>query len=418
MKRTTKTNATPTVKISLPDLRRLSGFNRLLIAVLVIQLILAVVIYLPNAAAVEQSRGPLLAGFKPESVTGLTIHDKDNASQIVFAKNSAGEWVLPKADDYPLSNAQIVGLLGKVKALDTNRLIAQNRSSQSRLRVAPDAYERLLEIKQGDKVDRLYIGSSEGANAAHTRLNDQDPVYLTSGLTSGDVSTSLSSWIDAPYFAVNQSNVARIALTNKQGAFAFEFNKANNAWTWTGLAQGEKFNADKLTGLLGQVSNVTLAASLGKSEQDKYGMKAPLATITLITQEQVTVSPTPTAGTGLSGLIFTATPPATPPAAPQIITKTVETTYTLTLGAKLDSGNYVLKSSQSAYYVEVAPALAEALTALARTDLIVPRPTATASPSPTAPATAPATIQATPTPAGSTPTQPATSAPTQAATAQ
>ncbi len=35
MKRTTKTNATPTVKISLPDLRRLSGFNRLLIAVLV-----------------------------------------------------------------------------------------------------------------------------------------------------------------------------------------------------------------------------------------------------------------------------------------------------------------------------------------------------------------------------------------------
>jgi hypothetical protein len=416
MKRATKANTTPTVSIKLPDLRRLSGFNRLLIAVLVVQLILAVVIYLPGAASVEQSRGPLLPDFKPESVTGLTIHDKDNGSQIVFAKNSAGEWTLPKADDYPLSNAQIVGLLGKVRALDTNRLIAQNRSSQSRLRVAPDAYERMLEIKQGEKIDRLYIGSSEGANAAHTRLNDQDPVYLTSGLTGGDVSTSISSWIDAPYFAVNQSIIARMVVTNKQGTF--EFNKANDAFTLTGLAPSEKFNADKLTGLLGQISNVTLAAPLGKSEQDKYGMKAPLATLTLITREQVTVSPTPTSGAGLSGLIFTATPPATPPAAPQTITKTVEATYTLTLGAKLDSGNYVLKSSQSAYYVEISPALAEAFTALARTDLIVPPPTATATPSATAPATAPATIQATPAPTSAGATQPATSAPTQAATAQ
>jgi hypothetical protein len=389
------------------NLRRLNRFNRLLAAVLVVQLILAVVVYLPGVASVAPSHGPLLQDFKPESVTGLTIHDKDNGGQIVFTKNSAGQWMLPKADDYPLSTAQITGLLNKVKALDTSRLIAQNRSSQSRLRVAPDAYERMLEIKQGDKVDKLYIGSSEGASAAHTRLNDQDPVYLTSGLTSGDVPTSLSSWIDSPYFTVNQANVVRVVVTNKQGTF--EFNKANNTWTWSGLPQGEKFNADKLTGLLGQVSNVTLTTPLGKSEQDKYGMKAPLATITLTTQEQVTLTPTATVGAGLP---FGRN--ATQSAAP-LPTKTVENTYTLTVGAKQDSGNYVLKSSLSPYYVEVSSTLAEAFIPLARTDLIVPPATA--------PATAPAAATATPSAASGpaqavTPeaTQPATAAPTQGAT--
>ncbi len=85
----------PTFKLNL-HLRRLNRFNRLLAAVLVVQLILAVAVYLPGVASVAPSHGPLLQDFKPESVTGLTIHDKDNGSQIVFTKTARASGCCPK----------------------------------------------------------------------------------------------------------------------------------------------------------------------------------------------------------------------------------------------------------------------------------------------------------------------------------
>src|SRR5690349_20510305 len=126
-------------------LRGLNQFNVILLAVLVIQLILTVVVFLPKTSAVERSQGPLLKGFDPNTITGLTIHDKNNASQLVFTKDAVGNWIIPSADNYPISNSQVSTLLGKIKALDTNRLIAQNASSQNRLEVASDTYERLIE---------------------------------------------------------------------------------------------------------------------------------------------------------------------------------------------------------------------------------------------------------------------------------
>jgi hypothetical protein len=95
-----------------------------------------------------------------------------------------------------------------------------------------------------------------------------------------------------------------------------------------------------------------------------------------------------------------------PTALMQPTAQTIETTFTLDFGAKLADGNYVLKSSQSAYYIEVATSVAEAFLNLKRADLLVP-PTATPTvtptlmPSPTAEvtaaATAPAALPAAPT---------------------
>jgi len=389
--------------------RRLSGFNVLLIAVLIIQIVVTVVVYVPNNAAVQTARGALLSGFKPENVTALTIHDKDNATQLVFTKNSAGNWVYPKADDFPLSSAQISSLLNKVQALDTSRLIAQNRSSQNRLRVASDAYERLLEISQGNQVDRVYIGSPEGASAAHARLNDQDAVYLTSGLTATDVSTSISSWIDTTYLSVNQANVVHLVVTNKQGTF--DFTKGATDWTWSGLAQGQTLTATSVTGMLSQLGTVSLITPFGKTEQEKYGMKTPLATVTVTTQEQVTVQPTATGGAGAAFLNRTPTVPVTQPS----ITKDVVTTITLTIGAKQDNGNYVAKASQSDYYVEINSILAESFINLDRTQLIVATATPAATIAATAAATAEPTLASTAV-ATSVPTQAPTPEPTQAAT--
>ena len=186
---------TPVLK---QTLSRVNRFNTILVVLLVVQLILTVVAFLPTTSAVPQSQGPLLKSFNPDSVTSLTIHDANNVSQITFTKDPSGNWVMPSADNFPISTNQVTTLLTKIKGLDTNRLIAQSASSQNRLQVASDTYQRLVEIKSGNSVDRLYVGSSQGTNATNMRLNDEDQIYLTSGLDLTDISTILSAGLRRP----------------------------------------------------------------------------------------------------------------------------------------------------------------------------------------------------------------------------
>jgi hypothetical protein len=201
---------------------RLSRSNLILIGVLVLQLILTVVIFIPRPSAASQKPGGLLiADFNADSVTALTIHDNNN-NVIEVSKDASGNWVLPKQDNFPATSSQVTTLLSNIAGLNTNRLIAQSPSNHNRLHVSDSTYERLVEIKQGDKVDKLYVGSSAGANATQTRLNSQDQVYLNSGLDSADIPMSLSSWVNTSYVSVPQENITTFQIQNANGVFSFK----------------------------------------------------------------------------------------------------------------------------------------------------------------------------------------------------
>jgi hypothetical protein len=378
--------------------------NQILVVILVLQLILTVAAFASNAPASAPASGALLPGFKTENVTGITIKDVDK-NELVLTKNESGNWVLPNADNFPVANTQVSSFLSKVQALKANRLIAQSSTSFNRLHVSTDTYERLVEFKgTGDKVERLYIGTASSGSATHMRANDQDQVYLITGLAAADATTRAATWISAPYFSVTQDNIAILRVKNAQGVF--EFSKVGGTWTLNGLAQGEILKTDTITSLLGQVSNIATTVPLGLKAQDQYNMNPPAVSVTLLTRETVQASATPTVA--MQPLV------ASPTVMVQPTAQTIETTFTLDFGAKLADGNYVLKSSQSAYYIEVATSVAEAFVNLKRADLLVPptatpTPTPTLMPSPTAAVTAPATPSAAPT---ATPTVMPTAMPT------
>jgi Domain of unknown function (DUF4340) len=348
-------------------LTNLNRTNQILVAVLVVQLIVAIIAFFPrNTAASDQAGGPLLRSFKPGDVTEITIHDKDG-KQIVLAKSAAGDWVMPKADNYPVSSSDVTTLLGKVQALKTNRLIAQNRASHSRLGVAETGYEHLVEFKDaGGNVQRLYIGTSGGANATHMRVGDQDLVYLTSGLSGFDVSTQANTWVGTPYFNVDQNTIVSLTVQNAQGTFNFK--KVNGAWTLDGLAAGEIANASSIQNIVSQAASISLTTPIGTTDQDRFKMKTPTATVTLAVESQATPASQ-----------FSAPFQGTP--TPSLVTpQTVRSSYSLLFGAKQDGGEYVLKSSQSTFYVQVGASTAEAFANLKRADLLTPPPTPTAAP--------------------------------------
>jgi hypothetical protein len=306
----------------------------ILAGVLVAQIVLSVVIFWPRASTAGQSER-LFPEVEAEDVTTLSIED-DQGNVIELAKVT-GEWVLPEADDYPAQGDAIRALLDKLLALSTGRLVTQSDTSHKRLQVAPDEFVRRISFETADGTrETLYLGSSPQFGAMHVRQEGQSETYLTGELTSFDANASASGWIDTSYQSVTQEDVTRMTLKNSNGTFVFEKADEGN-WTLADLAEDETLDETQVTSLLRRAAVVTMKAPLGREERPSYGMDAPNAVVAL---------------------------------------ETGDATVTLRVGAKdADAASYVVKSSESAYYVHVAEFNVGALVENGRDDFLQEPPT-------------------------------------------
>jgi hypothetical protein len=293
----------------------MTRLQQILVIVLIIQIALGVFIFWPQSA-VQGASGPLLPDFTPADVVSLTIQGDGN--RLNLAKN-AGNWVLPEAGNYPADGEKVLPFLEKIEAAQTNRLVTQTEASHKRLKVAPDDFNRLIEMTlQDDSMYQLYLGNSGGGSATHVRVDGQSEVYLTDAVQAFEANPQASAWIDTLYFTVPQTATVALTLENENGTFEFE--KEGENWTMQGLAEDETFKESGLTTLLNQATSVRMTRPIGKEEQPSFGLDAPLATVTLKTLDN-----------------------------------DQEKTYTLRIGAKNeDDNNYVVSSSESPYYVWVA----------------------------------------------------------------
>lgn len=292
----------------------LNRLNQILAVGLVIQIALAVWVFWPQTEA-QAGGGPLIPDFAADEVVSLTIQDGDG-SRLVLSKEGE-EWVLPEAGNFPADATRITPILDKIAAIESNRLVTQTEGSQARLQVAPDEFSRLVEIEMaGGASHQLYIGSSAGAGATHVRLDEQPEVYLTGEVTSFDTNPQAANWIDTLYYTIPQT--ATIALTLENANGTFEFNREGDAWTMADLAEDETFNESTLTGMLNQVTSLRMTEPLGQEVEASFGLADPQATVTITTEVGNTSQ-----------------------------------TVVLEIGAQDENNNYIVKSSESDYYVKV-----------------------------------------------------------------
>lgn len=342
---------------------------------LVGQAALSIALLWPKSSAMPTS-APLWADFKTDEVASLTVSDK-NGNSVTLTRKDDG-WVLPKADDYPAQADKVTPVLEKLGKLKTNRLVARTEGSHRRLQVAADDFNRLLDVEMKDGRHRkLYVGSSAAAGATHFRDADHGEVYLTADLNSWEINPQVSSWIDTLYFTATQTATVSLKLENANGVF--DFKRENDKWALVGLAEEEVFNESAFNSLLNQATSLRMKEPLGKEAKPEYGMDAPLATLTLITEQE---------GVGA--------------------------TYTMTVGARDAEGNYVAQASTSPYYVRLSGYVGDTFVNKKRDDFISPPATPTASIESTLLNTA-EELEATATPA---PTPPAAPSPEAGATAE
>ncbi len=256
--------------------------NQILSIILVIQLVLAAVVFWPRQATTAS--GDLFTGLDADKVTRLTISDA-TGQQIQLSKGASG-WVLPGAGDYPVQADKATGLITKIAAIKTSRLIAQTSASHKQLKVAAQDYERFIELESSDGTRyKLYLGTSAGYQSTHVRADGQDQVYLASELSASDAAVQAFGWIDTKYFSVPQDQIIALTVENKNGRLEFEKDAAG-AWTIKGLAAGETVNANAITSLVSRLTTVTMLQPLGKTEQATYGMQSPGAVVTIKTRDQ------------------------------------------------------------------------------------------------------------------------------------
>jgi hypothetical protein len=286
--------------------------NQILTGILVVQIIISVIVFWPRAA--EGGSGePLFPDLEINDVVSLSVTDSDGNSTAL--SKIAGNWVITEADDYPADGTKIDTLLEGISSLTGDRLVTTTESSHRQLQVAPDDFLRRIDFQtsEGDRFI-IYLGSSPSYGASHFRVAGQNEAYLTDELSAFDISAAASAWIDPLYVDIPLTDVVRVTLENENGSFVFRQDEEGN-WSTVGLAEGETLAETRVTATIRQAASVRMARPLGLEEQASYGMDDPSAIVTL---------------------------------------ETADATITLTVGA-LDSleETYVVKSSESPYYVSV-----------------------------------------------------------------
>ena len=325
----------------------MNKWQRILTILLVAQLALGVFVFWPRPAAGSGGQ-PLLANLTADQITGLAITDEQGNTTRLARQGDA--WVAPDAGAYPADAAKITPVLEKLIALKTGRLIAQTPQSHTQLQVADAEFVRKVDVSvAGGSTQTLYLGSPAGGQSAHVRLAGQDSVYLASGLASWEVDSSLLNWINPVYLSFNAADLTSLTLKNQNGEFALTRDAQNN-WQLGGLAPGETVDQDKVNTLVNSLTSLRLTKPLGKTDDPAWGLASPTAVVTLIVKNGEQVA-----------------------------------TTTLTIGAQdATDKSYVVKSSDSEYYVRVAEFIVQDLVQRDRAGFLPapPTPAGTAGPLP------------------------------------
>jgi len=317
--------------------------NQILAGVLVLQFALVAWMYWPRRTTTATAGQSLFPGTEADRIVRLTLRDGQGSS-VELARKPNG-WVLPSADDYPCTQDKISTFLSKLLALKTGRLVTQTSSSHKQLKVADATYERLIEFELSDGTSyKLFLGTSAGSQSSHMRVDGSNEVYVSQDLSYWDVGVYATAWIDSSYVSIPQDEVLSFRLENASGSLQFT-RVSTDTWTLQGLGASERLDQGQVGSLLSRATSLSMSEPLGKQDKPEYSLDKPSAVVTLQTQ-------------GEQGK-----------------------TYTWSVGVKDESDStYVVKSSESDYYVRVSEWAVKDLVEKARSGVLEQPPT----PEPTA----------------------------------
>ena len=339
--------------------------NLLLLAILVLQLVLLAVSVVTTSGTEARPVEPILAGMDAADIESFSFTDDlDNA--VTIARGDGG-WALPDADDFPVNGDKVDEILDKLARLDTRRLVATKAENFARLEVHEANFRRKVNLNSGDTSAVIYLGGGGGADTVYIRRADDENVYLGVGLNSWELSTQVSTWLDASYVDVPQDDILEIAVENANGRF--NFIRDGDGLKYADLGEGEAFEDTKMPIILRNAATIRLLEPLGLEALAEYALAEPRVTVDVRYRELVeTEEPAQTDDEDEAAANAEEPPVEVEDAA---VPEYREATYRLSFGAELEEG-VTLKSSGAEYFVLVRDTVFKAFNDIKREDLIRP----------------------------------------------
>lgn len=254
----------------------------ILTAVLVIQILLIGVVFWPRQTATGAGE-PIFPDLKTEDIVALTVTDPDG-NQIELRKQAEG-WVLPEADGFPAEEEKIAPVLEQLTSLTSSRLVTRTPASHKRLQVAADDFVRRIDFETSDGAQHaVFLGSAPQYGATHFRVEGQDETFLSADFSTWDTRAEAAAWIDTTFVDLGETEVQRMTLDNASGSLTFIRDEDDN-WTLEGLGADETLDQTKVNGAVRRAASITMESPLGTEEHPEYGMDQPSALVELETAE-------------------------------------------------------------------------------------------------------------------------------------
>ncbi|MBN1248399.1 MAG: DUF4340 domain-containing protein [Anaerolineae bacterium] len=308
--------------------------QQILLGVLIVQVILSAIVFWPRQVA-SGTGEPLFPDLTAEDIVALTI--ADNTGGEITLRKEGDAWVFPESDGYPATASSITPVLEKLAFLSSNTIVARTEASHAQLEVADDAFQRRIDFETADGEEHtVYLGTAPRYTATHFRVAGQAETYLTTDLSAWEFTTTASTWADTSYVSIDQETLTQATLENANGTFVLVRDGDN--WALADMDDDEEAQITNTNAIVRNASNITMQRPLGKEAQPSYGMDDPSAVVTLTTADG--------------------------------------TEHVLTVGSKDEEDNsYVVKSSDSDYYVRVAAYSVSTMVERTRDDFVQPPPT-------------------------------------------
>lgn len=201
----------------------MTGINKILLG-----LALAQLIALGGLSLLGDTNDP--ASFDPTplikmdagDVVRVTITDDDQ--EVVELSKSSEGWQVSSSDDYPADESRIVSddqknaspptgapLIDKLAGLMVERPSIRRPENHAPLRVAANEFERRVMIEDSSgKKETFFVASGARPQTVYVRRDGEDNVFEVSDLSTWDLSTALSNWIDTAYLTLERSEVVGI----------------------------------------------------------------------------------------------------------------------------------------------------------------------------------------------------------------
>lgn len=275
----------------------MNKMNKILIALLVVQAVVAVITWTAIHNEPEATEKNKLFSFSTEDITKIeitAIQGEDIQPTIVLAKTN-DSWTIESADGFTAKEEPIVELLDSLTAIKVETPIATNKSTHSKLNVGKTAFDRKIVLTAKGKSVTAYVGRGARSNAM-VRLANSDDVFDAQGLSVWSINSRTSTYIDTVYLKTELDAATQITVANAKESM--QFVQESNEWTIAGfdpetaIAQTEpndspqkEVDKAEVKSFLTKLVSLTIAEPVGKQSKPEFGLADGSTSVTIQTQK-------------------------------------------------------------------------------------------------------------------------------------